>query len=347
MEVERDESPPRETRTRSSRKRTTPPMQYQEEEVDLMNQLAPAATALKRRRLAEQTERRRRGEVTPPVETIKESPEPEIQPPKKVKPEIDVLGVARSNREKAEELARKEREALQEALSGMDIDAIRNLAIIEDMEITRQPPPQRATREDESDRWDDKWNGRKNFKKFRRRGETDNRARDFHRVIVPLEEVKKRDFGIGDDYWLEDDNQRRKKKDKGRETQDAFPVSQPRPKTGSSTRAAEIMAEEEEEEEQVPTRRSASRRSADADDLLSSDPEVVEKPPEPAVTSRSQRSQTARASTSQKPAAATRKRAAATSLSKPAPAKKARQAVTRRKDDSDDSDDGLKFRFSK
>lgn len=341
MEVGRDEFPPRETRTRSGRKRMTPPIRYEEEEeeeVDLMDQLAPAATALKKRRLAEQAERRRRGEVTPPVELIKESPEPVIQSPTKAKPEIDVLEVARNRREMAEELARKEREALQEALSGMDIDAIRNLAIIEEMEITRHPPPQRATREDESDRWDDRWNGRKNFKKFRRHGEAANRARDFHRVIVPLEEVKKRDFGIGDDYWLEDDNQRRKKKDKGQEAQDIFSSSLPNRKTGASTRAAVILAEEDQE--QVP-----ARRVTDADDLLSSDLELLEQPPEPAVTSRSQRAQTARASTAQKPAAANKKRPAATSLSKPAPTKKPRQTATRRKEDSDDSDDGLKFRF--
>ena len=136
--------------------------------------------------------------------------------PKKIKKEIDLLEVARQQREKAEELAIKEREALQEAMNGMDIEAIRNLTIIEEIEVIRRPPPLRAVQADESDRWDDRWNGRKNFKKFRRRGTEHDRVRDFHRVIVPLEEVKKKDFGIGDEYWLEDDSQRRKRKARAR-----------------------------------------------------------------------------------------------------------------------------------
>src|SRR5690606_5220550 len=30
------------------------------------------------------------------------------------------------------------------------------------------------------------------------------------RIIIPLEEVKPKEYGIGDDYWLEDDSGRRK-----------------------------------------------------------------------------------------------------------------------------------------
>ena len=342
MEVDHYEHQSRAAQTRSGRKRATPPVVYddEEEEEDFVDQLAPTAMALKKRRLVEQTARRRRGETTPPVQSVEDNPEPEGEPPKRVKKEVDVLEVARNKREQAEELARKEREALQEALSGMDIEAIRNLAIIEEIEITRQPPPQRASRADESDRWDDQWNGRKNFKRFRRRGEAGSRA-NFHRVIVPLEEVKKKDFGIGDDYWLEDDNQRRNKKDEGQEAQDTFPSqSLPRRKTGASTRAAEVVADGPDDEPQ----------ERDAGGLLSSDLEILEEPPEPAPAPRSRRSQDVGASSVRsqtKPAAANNKRPAPTSFAKAAPAKKARQTAARRKDDSDDSDDELKFRFRK
>ena len=343
MEVDHYEHQTRAAQTRSGRKRATPPVVYEEveeeeEEEDFVDQLAPTAMALKKRRLVEQTARRRRGETTPPVESVEDSPEPKIEPPKKVKKEVDVLEVARYKQEQAEELARKEREALQEALSGMDIEAIRNLAIIEEIEITRQPPPQRASRADESDRWDEQWNGRKNFKRFRRRGEAGSRARDFHRVIVPLEEVKKKDFGIGDDYWLEGDNQRRNRKDKGQEAQDAFPSqSLLKRKTEASTRAAEIVAGGLDDE---PDDR-------DASGLVSSDLEILEEPPEPAAASRSRRPGTSSARSQTKPAAANNKRPAPTSFAKAAPAKKARQTAARRKDDSDDSDDELKFRFRK
>jgi nijmegen breakage syndrome protein 1 len=345
IEVEYNRHQTRETRTRSNRKRATPPVEYEpekqaevvEEEEDLVDKLAPTAAALKRRRLAEQTARRRRGESSPPPEPVRESPEPELEAPKKVKKEFDILELARTKREEAEELARKEREALQEALDGMDIEAIRNLAIIEEIGISRQPPPQRASREDESDRWDDRWNGRKNFKKFRRRGEAGGRGREFHRVIVPLEEVKKKDFGIGDDYWLETDNQRRNKKDRGQGSQDMI-TSQSIRQTGASSRASETVPHELDDEPE-----------SDADVVVSSDIEVLEEPPPLARTSRSQRKSqktAASAAPSQtRAAAANNKRPAPASFAKPAPAKKTRQASARRKDDSDDSDDELKFRF--
>jgi hypothetical protein len=74
---------------------------------------------------------------------------------------------------------------------------LKNLAIVEEMEIPVRTPPTRV--EETSDRWEAQWNGRKNFKKFRRKGEP--RSRTVQTVIVPLEEVTRKDFGIGDHYW--------------------------------------------------------------------------------------------------------------------------------------------------
>ena len=65
MGIDHDGSPPVTTQTRSGRKRVTPPVEYEEEE-DIMDQLAPAATALKKRRLAEQTARRQKRRVDAP-----------------------------------------------------------------------------------------------------------------------------------------------------------------------------------------------------------------------------------------------------------------------------------------
>jgi nijmegen breakage syndrome protein 1 len=193
---------------RISHKRATSPVVEEFEAEDIMETLAPAAAQLKRRRLEETAARQLRGESTPPSHRSMPITRPTVSPPpqpKRIKKEvnIDVLEVARQRREQAAELARSEREALEEAMDGMDIDAIRKLAIIEEMPVERSmPPPARRIYGDESERWDDKWNGRKNFKKFRRRGAEGLIAR-VAKVIVPLEEVKKRDFGIGDDYWLE------------------------------------------------------------------------------------------------------------------------------------------------
>ena len=343
---------------RGFRKRSTPPIDYDDSQ-DIMDDVAPAAQAFKRRKLAEEAVRQRRGESTPPPPTA--HAKPTAQPKTKVtKKEIDVQEVlAKKQAEEAEkaaqaeELARTEREALEETLDGMDIEAIRNLAIIEEMPVTRREPPPRSTaRADETDRWDERWNGRKNFKKFRRRGADPNAPR-INRVIVQLEEVKKKDFGIGDDYWgAEGDgdttSQRKKKKGKSKDNQETQPQPQvrPTPQTaprgrGAAARAAEILASEAEEEYALPDDQEDTRVAA------SSDVEIVEPTPKPAPRSQRGSKLADKTSDSQNlPSQRGNKRAAAATLSKPAPTKKARPAPVEEASD-DDSDDGLKFRFGR
>jgi nijmegen breakage syndrome protein 1 len=331
--------------SRASRKRPAPPVETEEE---FMEQMAPATTKLKRQRLADEAARRRRGESTPPPPPApKQQVAPVITTSKKVKQETDILGVARERREKADELAKAEREALERDLEGMDIEAIRNLAIVEEFEIKRAaPPPRAAARADESDRWEDKWNGRKNFKKFRRRGADGENRRGLNRVIVPLEEVKKKDFGIGDDYWLEDDKdsqRKNKKKGKEKETQDTSQSQsgRPRPKSRAAERAAEILASEVEKD----LIRAEDERVASSPDV-----EIVEKPTKPVASTRSQRSQphslVDKPSTSRN-LSPQKKRPAAATLTKPAPPKKARQTLIRKEESDDSDDDGLRFKFKK
>jgi hypothetical protein len=82
----------------------------------------------------------------------------------------------------------------------VDVEQLRNLAIVEEMDIPVREP---VVREHESsDRWDDRWNGRKNFKRFRRKGEPQHARQRLQSVIVPLEEVTRKDFGIGEHYWV-------------------------------------------------------------------------------------------------------------------------------------------------
>ncbi|KAH8646573.1 hypothetical protein BGZ60DRAFT_535557 [Tricladium varicosporioides] len=207
MEVERETSQPPVVVSRNTRKRRATPVDFDENE-----DIAPAATALKRRRLAESATRRLREGSTPAPERETPAP-PEIKDEpvsvstrpsgrKKKIEEPDLLEAAREQQERAEALAREERESLQDLLQGMDISEIRNLAKIEEIEVKRVYAPKRATRADESERWDEKWNGRKDFKKFRRRGaESQGLGRRFEKVIVPLEVAQKKDFGIGDEYW--------------------------------------------------------------------------------------------------------------------------------------------------
>lgn len=344
MDLYRAPSPQPETQT-SSRKRHLNRIDNDlADEKDIMEEIAPAATALKRRRLAEIAAGRRERELTPPSPQSPPPPENKILPKahlsKKIKKEIDVVEVARLQREHAEELARAEREVLQEKLDGMDIEAIRNLAIVEDMEVTRPNRPVRAARADESDRWDDRWNGRKNFKKFRRRGAGSGR-KELGRVIVPLEEAKKKDYGIGDDYWLESDSHNRKKKGKPRDTQDLSQLQSQssRPQNWASTRAAAILAQDIDD--------GLLETEAQAVDPPSSPFESLDAPPpKTAISSRSQRSQNLVDKTNAMQNISPRKkRVASATLTKPAPVKKVKPTVEIQ--DSDDSEDELKFRFRK
>lgn len=345
-QMELDPAPSYQTETqRSEGKRKSPPMNYEldDDEEDAFNQIAPAATALKRRRLADDAARRQRGESTPPPPDPKPEVTLKILPSKKkTRKEVDVLELARLQREKAEELAIAEVEKRQEELNAMDIEAIRDLAIVEDMDVRRSAPPIRPSRADEGDRWDDKWDGRKNFKKFRRRG-GENGRRVLDRVIVPLEEAKKKDYGIGDDYWLEGESHTKKKKGRGRnrDLQDVSQAESPasRPKNNAPARAAEILAKEEIVGDEV---------LADSPPLSSDiEPDKPTPPPASKTSSRPQKSQKLVDKTNASQNVSPRKkRVASTTLTKPAPTKKAKAAPIE-VHESEDSDDEFKFRFRK
>ncbi|KAF4617093.1 hypothetical protein G7Y89_g15057 [Cudoniella acicularis] len=313
MDREISQPPETQTQTRTSRKRRAPPIEEADEDV------APTAAALKRRRLEETAARRQRGESSPPPSEPPPTPAPAVKDEpasakptrkKKVREEIDLLEAAREQQEKAEALAKAERESLQAALEGMDISEIRNLAKVEEMEVKRtHAPPRAAARADESDRWDDKWNGRRNFKKFRRRGAENEgtifgRARGPEKVIVPLEEVKKKDFGIGDHYWGEDHSDRESEKEREKESQrgkagrkgkgkeketleDSHPIAKftakAKAKPGRLKKVKEIAASEMDEDEE-----DVFKLSSDSEDDEDMAPTPAQR--QPSVASRRQTS---------------------------------------------------------
>ena len=360
MDVDRDDSVPALTE-REMRKRSTPPMDYEDSQ-DFMDNVAPAAQAFKKRKLAEQAARKESGESTPQP-AVRSEIDAKAKPRSKAsKREINIQEVlAKKQSEeaaRAEAVAHTEREALQETLVGMSIDEMRNLAIIEEMPVTRRAPqPRAAAQPDESDRWDERWNGRKNFKKFRRRGADPNDRRAVSRVIVQLEEVKKKDFGIGDDRWLEDAdslNQRKKKKGKTRDTQDTQTQtrdksqSMPRGKVAPA-RATDLPTSEAEDEFALPDEEDVPRLATSSDVEITARPRSKSASSKPAP--RSQRGSRLADKTNEiqnMPTQRGNKRAAVASFSKPAPAKKAKPAPAREEaSDDDDSDDGLKFRFAR
>ncbi|KAI9706694.1 MAG: hypothetical protein M1836_003704 [Candelina mexicana] len=312
------------TQTRSSKKRRTPPSDSENED-EVVNNLLPAAAAMKKRRLAEEAEEASQGRRGNPKElsSTKSQPEP-AEPQKKgrkVKKEPKVLEVARERRQAEEEAARQHQEALQASMEGMDVEQMRNLAVIEDMDIA--PRPTRSARADAhgdtSSRWDERWNGRKNFKRFRRRGDGHALPRRGQGVIVGLEEVKKKDYGIGDGYWLESSKEK-KKKGKERDTQTQ---SQPFATAKSQLSPANVIVPDEMDVEEEIVQPMRTRRG------------LVDK------TSQAQPVGT-------KSPLAGSKRAAPATRQQPTPKRQKKlAAVSDDEHSDDDSEDDLKFRFAK
>lgn len=200
-----------------SRKRSVESEDEQGQPLDVMD-LLPGAQAVKRRKLIEEEERALRGESleeSPPEPLPK--PEPANKMPdktvplkgkgKKVQKDEDPFIIkAREIKEKEEEAARVAKEEELTAMEGLDVDQLKNLAIVEVMEVKpRTDKPSREGYGDQGARWEDRWNGRKNFKKFVRSGRGGGMRAMRSHVMVNLVEHKGRDYGIGDgiiSFWF-------------------------------------------------------------------------------------------------------------------------------------------------
>lgn len=284
----------------------------------MVDSLLPAAAAMKRRRVEIEKNNVSQGIPNEPAfgqSLKKEAPEKKRKPKK----EVNIQEVVRERREAEEEAARRDEESLRQTLDGMDVDQMKNLALVEEMEVGRRTDrPTRPDAQHSSDnRWDEHWNGRKNFKKFRRRGEP-NQPRRGQSVIVPLEEVKKKDFGIGDEYWLESDKHKKKRKDKEKHAS-SLGVSQSQSQPFTTARSQD--AEEDGD---------------DADMLRMIDA--------PKTTRLAEKVATTQQSTGQSQVASG-KRPASSVLAKGASAKRQRTLAVPESDS--DSEDELKFRFKK
>ncbi|KAJ5981850.1 hypothetical protein N7522_013478 [Penicillium canescens] len=182
----------------------------EEAEEDSVSDLLPGARAMKRRR-AEMTHNRTEDQIA--VET---------EAPKRKRPKLDLLEAARKHLAEEEEQRKATEDSRPAEMGDVDVDQLKNLAIIEEMEIPVRTPPTRV--EETTDRWEARWNGRKNFKKFRRKGEP--RSRTVQTVIVPLEEVTRKDFGIGDHYWSRNSPEHRTEPDRSGESPREAPPSE-------------------------------------------------------------------------------------------------------------------------
>jgi hypothetical protein len=218
-----DEPSYKEPSQQPSRKRPAPIDEDDgaDQEKAMMDKMLSGAAAMKKRRLQTDSVRGGTQNSTPEPESAATTKKKVI---KKKHKEIDVGAELKKTKEAAEEARRREEESNLEAQAA-DIADIS--AKVESFTIPqRDLPPRRSQVEPSgpSDRWDPAWNGRKNFKRFKRKGQTDDGLR-LPRVIVALEEVPRKGHGIGDEYWL---NPPQSNKSQGRsqtQTQTQTPIS--------------------------------------------------------------------------------------------------------------------------
>ncbi|KAI1077598.1 hypothetical protein F5B20DRAFT_255969 [Whalleya microplaca] len=350
----------------SQRKRPAPAALGRE---DVMDDFAPTAAQVKRRRIAAGEDPIPRQE-TPATTSASDMQKSKSKTPTPKK-EVDILDLARQHREEAEQRAKAEREELATAPEDLDLAEIRRLQIEEPMEL--RPPPSARTREQDiaDGRWDPAWNGRKNFKKFQQRGAAQGRAPQ--KIIVALKEAKTKGFGIGDDYWLEDEGsqQRHSRKNHSNNTsqrtqgtakttsQSAGESQDRRRGTATSTattngRASrELPAAQKRTTERLP---SVAISDDEDDDMVvdNDEDDVVVMAPPPARSTRAPSQKT----TQSQAARSTRSTSASTTTSsrtgkRPAPPPAREQPAKRSRvvsvadSDDDESDDELRFRFGK
>lgn len=155
---------------------------------------------------------------------------------KKLKKEINVKEETRKRMADAEDKRREEEEKLRTALEGVDISKMHVDVQIEGMKM--RPREDRVVGQSQlhgrCEGWNPEWDGRKNFKGFRRRG-TDNREErsQSNRVIVTLKAAPPRK-GFGDSMVMNEevpvrtaaDEKRLRKRNGGRlpESDDERPI---------------------------------------------------------------------------------------------------------------------------
>jgi hypothetical protein len=163
--------------------------------------LLPAAATVKRRKLHSG---KGQDEVELGQEVIETKPS-RVFRKRTVRPgkddNADVMDAARAMREHEQEQARLDEEVNGKPLEQEEVRRIREQIVVGELPIRI---PLRV--ESSNGRWDDQWNGRQNFKKFRRKGDGPQPIRG-HRVIVRLEEAKKKDLALGAVRWAAVSNQ--------------------------------------------------------------------------------------------------------------------------------------------
>ena len=176
-----------------------------------MDDLLPAATAFKKQKLVEAA-------VNGSLGDLDQAPS-RVAPAKKIKKEnvIDVRKAAQKRRREEEEAAKRYED--DDNLLKFEDKIPANLAEVVTVDLPVRDKAKKANSRTDGSRgpdWDPKWNGRKNFKGFRCKGETSQRRAHARKVIVPLEEVPNKSGGLGDRYWSKTEEDLERERDKKR-----------------------------------------------------------------------------------------------------------------------------------
>ena len=197
---------------------------------DEFDELLPADAAMRREKYQQESEARHKGL---PVKSAMSQAKTvgQAKPRKEVKL-LDVREAVRAKREADNEAEKKERQELDD-LQGEDeeISGPANLVRVVEYQLPVREKSSGSTNGYRGETWKPEWDGRKNFKGFRRARDVTNgtaangarRPRD--KIIVPVVAVKKDTYGLGDQYWerTEEDKERaaREKERKKRASQKA------------------------------------------------------------------------------------------------------------------------------
>jgi hypothetical protein len=183
---------------------------------------------MKRQRREWEAEARRNGEHVPKATTIQTT----IKAPKKK--ELNVREALKKQRERDNQRANAEGSE-DEPLPPHDPEDREpaNLVAIEHIELPVRKRPSRTGNNPEDDpRWEARWNGLKNFKKFKPQEKGSVRKSNHStKVLVPLVAMPKKTGGFGQQYWDKSDDERerdrrRKKQKEKRRAQESLSQNQ-------------------------------------------------------------------------------------------------------------------------
>ena len=328
---------------RSSRKRPAPPSEEPEDEEDLFATILPGHAAMKRQK----TLAAKNGNEVSLSKAAEQLASEKAAKAKKKTKQMDVKAEIEARRQAEEERYRQDQEALRATIGDEEMKNLKNLAIVEEMELPARQPIDRGRGDGSAgrnDRWDPAWNGRKNFKKFRPQGQRGEDGPRLQRVIVALEEVPRKGHGIGEEYWL-NSSSKGSNKSKSQSQSQSQSVRQGVPRSQAGAGA--------DEEDVASFRRRQSQRDHDEgmapmEDILpeeiagvARDEEIQAMANANSSPSQTMRSESQRKASGKRPAAQPAAGAPATKKTKQS------QRTTRSETinvDDDDDDDALKFR---